>query len=525
MTTDSAMTMTDSRRVGASTRRPDGATVDAPPKENGFSSRARIMQNISALGFGQIFTWISTAGLTVLLPRHLGDEGLGKFTTAASLTDLCGLLASLGITGYLVKEVARKGMDARSEILNALALRVPLTIGACGLAVASAALLGYDTLTTQLVYLLCLNIAFSALSTVLAAALHGMQEMRPAALISAMSKGLLLALVALVLYQGYGLIGVMMAYNVAAAAALLAYLIVLARRGGLGGQLDLRTWRVILLGSLPFFVWQSAVLVYGQLDVILLAHYTRDAVVGWYGAAYRIIGIPVFVPTIIAAAVYPALSRTAEQDPAEFRRIAQRSMRAVLLLTVPIALGTMVIAAPLIEFLRYPDEFRNSIPLIVILASHMPMAGAGVILGHVLIARDLQRSWAITGVIAAVLNPSLNMLLIPYFDMSLNNGGIGAAVATILTELFMTTVGFRLLAGIVFDWTDLAFGLRCLAAGLLMSGVVWHALDLFLPLTVAIGALVYFATAFAIGTISVQDIRLVRSYMLHRHAVHPEHAA
>jgi hypothetical protein len=47
-----------------------------------------------------------------------------------------------------------------------------------------------------------------------------------------------------------------------------------------------------------------------------------------------------------------------------------------------------------------------------------------------------------------------------------------------------------------------------------MAAVVWLARGMFLPLTVALGAGVYFAASFALGTLSVHDVRLLRTYVL-----------
>ncbi len=501
-----------------------GVSVGSPQADT-ISSRSRIVRNMSTLGVSQVFTWMSSAGLAVLLPQQLGDQNLGKFATAASLTDLCSLLTSLGMTGYLIKVVAQQEMGARSQILNALAMRVPLTVVASAIAVISASLLGYDLLTSQIVYLLCLNFSFAAFSTVLEAAFHGMQEMRPAALIGAASKIMLLGLVAIALYLGYGIIGVMVAYNIVGGVTLITYLSLARRLGVLGGELNFRIWRVIFIGSLPFFTWQSAHMIYAQVDVILLAQFTRDAVVGWYGAAYRIVSIPVFIPTIIAAAVYPALSRTARFDVAEFKLIAQRSVRTVLLMTIPIALGTIVTGERLIEFFRYPEEFRRSVPLIMILATHMPLVGISTILGFILVARDRQQTLALCGIAAAVLNPSLNLLLIPYYHAVFDNGAIGAAFATLATELFMTAMSLWLLRGTILGWPDLIFGARCLASGLLMSGVVWLMLDFFLPLTVLVGAIVYASSSWAVGTLTAQDIRTLLMYVSRRRATTRERVA
>jgi O-antigen/teichoic acid export membrane protein len=57
-------------------------------------------------------TWLSTLGLTILLPRYLGDVNLGRMNFAWVFADWFGLFASFGIATYLTKEVARYPADA-----------------------------------------------------------------------------------------------------------------------------------------------------------------------------------------------------------------------------------------------------------------------------------------------------------------------------------------------------------------------------------------------------------------------------
>ena len=51
-------------------------------------------------------------------------------------------------------------------------------------------------------------------------------------------------------------------------------------------HLDPRLCWTVLLGGLPFFVWQAALLIYGQIDTVLLSLLSTEAVIGWYAAAY-----------------------------------------------------------------------------------------------------------------------------------------------------------------------------------------------------------------------------------------------
>src|SRR5207237_1441011 len=91
-------------------------------------SSAHLIRSVFMLGGAQIFTWIGSAALTVLLPQYLGDANLGKLTLAMALTQLLGLITDLGSTSYLTKEVARDPQRAASLTLNLLLMRVPLGV-------------------------------------------------------------------------------------------------------------------------------------------------------------------------------------------------------------------------------------------------------------------------------------------------------------------------------------------------------------------------------------------------------------
>jgi O-antigen/teichoic acid export membrane protein len=395
-------------------------------------------------------------------------------------------------------------------------MRLPLVLVASAGSLLAAHVLGWDEQTMLLVYLSCFGIALSAVSGVTLGALQGLQQMRSLASAGVLAKVLTLGLAGFVVARDLGLLALVVAGLAAATVGGVWNVIDLVRGGGIGGRIDLSRWRPILLASMPFFIWQSALLVYGQIDILLLSVLSTEAAIGWYAAAYRIISIPAFVPTIICGALFPALSWAARHDAAEFGRLARRGMNNVLILTLPMALGTIAIAAQLVDFLQLSSGFRNAVPLIVVLALHIPMVAASMVVGYVLNARSQQRTWALVAVGAAVLNPGLNWLLIPYFESTMANGAIGAAVGTVLTEMFMLGAGLWLARSVGFNRSNVGFALRCLIASLVMVGAVLLLVGLPLPLTVALGGAVYLVLSFALGTVSVRDLQQVRAFVLRR---------
>jgi O-antigen/teichoic acid export membrane protein len=485
--------------------------------EQEVSAGRRILGNFLALSAVRPLTWLSTIGLTILLPRYLGDVNLGKVNFAFAFADWCGLLASFGIATYLAKEVAQRREAASSIVLNAVTLRFALAVVIGGIAVVVASLLGYDPLTRSLVYLLTAHMLLTVFLGVLIGALQGIQQLRVVALVDAVMKVMQVALIAVVLLRGHGAVAVAVAYIVADVIAVVWLLLSVHRRIGFKGPVTWRAWGSILRGGMPFLVWETALLTYARVDVIILAVFAHDAVLGWYGAAYKIISIPLFIPAVLLTVVFPALAAAAN-NPELFNRMARRAVLVVMLTTVPMAFGLMALTGNIIDLFGYPVEFTNSIMPTVLLAASLPLVGLNMIVGAILSARDQQKQWAIAGVIAAALNVSLNLIAIPYTQNHFDNGAIGAALVTSLTEVLLLVAGQVLLRRGILDRHTYVASAKCLLIGIAMGVLVWLARDLPIVVTVPLGAGFYALGVLVLGVLSRDDMAQIRALLSRRTA-------
>lgn len=476
---------------------------------------AYLIRGVLTLGAAQLLSWVGASALAVLLPRYLGDANLGKLTFALAVTQIAGLLTDLGTATYLTKEVARGPSQTGALTTAALLMRLPLSLLASAAVLVVATVAVADPLARQIAYVLCLAILFDALSKVVLGSLQGMQQIKALAACSLLSKLSYAGLAALMLFNGAGPLEVAVAYVVGLGLGLALATVLLARRVRLAFRPERVVWRQVLVGGLPFFVWQAALLVYGQVDAVLLAVLTQDAVVGWYAAAYRIAAIPLFIPVVLMTVLFPALSATSTHVES-FNALARRAVQTVVLVSLPIALGTMLLPDKLIQVFDYPEAFANSIVPMILLAADLPLGGVDMMIGTVLNARDRQRQWALTAVAAAILNPSLNLLAIPYTQATYGNGAIGAAAVTTLTELFMFVVGLRLLPAGTLTRSTAAYVFRCLLAGLAMAGGVWLVREQSILVSVTLGAILYGVCSLALRTMTISGIQEVRLRLLRR---------
>src|SRR5690606_14882651 len=108
-------------------------------------------------------------------------------------------------------------------------------------------------------------------------------------------------------------------------------------------HIDLHLWRVIAVGGLPFMVWSALLLIYASVDVPMLQAMAGDDAVGWYSVAYRWVGIPVFVSTIVVTAFLPSLSAQGAKMTEQFAALANRALRLVFFVSAPLAMGIAVV--------------------------------------------------------------------------------------------------------------------------------------------------------------------------------------
>jgi O-antigen/teichoic acid export membrane protein len=178
------------------------------------------------------------------------------------------------------------------------------------------------------------------------------------------------------------------------------------------------SWPLILSGAF------SAVNL--KIDQLMLGNMAGTAAVGTYAAAARLSEVWYFVPTAVAASVFPSLLIAKRESTSAYEHQQQVLYDLMIWLSLPIAIGMTVLSGPIVAVLYGPSYADSS----AILAIHIwagPFVFMAAILSKWLIAENLLKFSFIRHGIGAIINVGLNLLLIPPL------GGIGAAVATLVS--------------------------------------------------------------------------------------------
>lgn len=395
-----------------------------------------------------------TFAAAVVAARVLGTAGFGAYGTAAAFAVILSVLASLGMTPLLVREMARA--PARAPALLADAHRIKLAAGLLmlgALLTLGHAVLGFPAPVLAASLLLGLGYAVGAFVENLAAYFQAVERMhvwtQASALLGVVWGGLGAALVlltsSLVWFCAAPAVG-----QLAALAWLAARAPRRARPGGVSAPGDLPG---LLRGTVPFAAAAVLLTLYYKLDVLLLAHWRAEDEVGVYAAAYRFVDVLQALVVVAVMAAYPRLARVAARAAGPRRWEGTRLAETAVLAAVPIAGALWLAREPVVGWL-YGQGYAAAAPVLALLAPLLPTLALNLVGGYVLSSRGRMARVAALYAAATVVSVGLNALLIPA------HGARGAALAMLLSESLLAG-GFVLLLRA----EAAAPGVRALVAG------------------------------------------------------------
>lgn len=181
---------------------------------------------------------------------------------------------------------------------------------------------------------------------------------------------------------------------------------------------------------LVLFAYVCATTIYTNIDSVMLGFMTTDADVGYYGVAVKIKMILVSVVTALGAVLLPRVSYYFEQGRLEeFWKMAEKALRVVLLLSLPLTVYFMLFAKQGIFFLS-GEAYAPSIPAMVIIMPTLICIGLTSVTGiQILIPMKKENVVLYASIAGAVADLIVNALLIPSMKAA------GASVGTLIAEI------------------------------------------------------------------------------------------
>lgn len=468
---------------------------------------SRILTNATLRAIADVGSKLASAVLYVLVARKVGASEYGVFVFALSLVGIVVTFGQFGQDTVLVREVARDRRSLDQYYSNALLSRTVLSLPPLVLALAVAALVGTKGHTELVLALLGLGFVGDALVRISFGAFQAFERLGFIPIVLISQRWLTTLAAAAALYLGGGIEAVSAVYCVGAlAATALAARLLFTCVARPRLRLDVRGAIEVTRVGLPIGLAAIGLIVLARVDMTMLASYKPSQAVGQYGAAYRLLDTTAFVPWAVNAAVLPTLSRLSPTTATPVGAVYGRSLKLVLAVTLPMAVGAAVLAGPLVSLL-FGAGYHPAAKALLLLAPTIVLYPISAMSADLFYSQGVQRVVAITYGVVLVENVIANLFLIPRF--SFNGAAVGTSVSELLVAASLLVLS-RPLHGAL-EIQRIVLGPLAAAAA---AGGVMAALHQQLGAAIVVGGAVYCALLVAVERVAFpDDFAVLRAFL------------
>jgi O-antigen/teichoic acid export membrane protein len=481
----------------------------SPDPKNQSSLGNIIARNTVFVTIGNLALKALNFLFAVYVVRSLGDARFGQYSIVLAFVGLFQIFAELGVSQYVRREIARDRSKTQAYAWNLLVIRLILALFGIVAITGGAVAVGYAPALVLGIFIYTCGFLLSAIDMPLDTVLWANERMDYLTLMNVISQMTFIIFGALFLFSGFSFIWLIIASLISILPRILIGLWATAKHKLLSFrfEIDPRLWPRLVRAGLPFGLISLALTIDFSVDTLMLERFVSDNEVGWYNVSYGLTRSLLFFFSGFSVAMVPSLSRTYVENREAVQSWYYRSVKFIIMSSLPLAVGGMLVATPLIGFL-YTEEFMPSALALRILIWDVPFLMFASYCGNMTTVVAEEKSAARVYVISAIVNVVLNLIAIPRL------GFLGASYVTVATDVVIS-IQFYLLLKRKLNLPNISLLLvRVMAASALMGSLVWTARDLHLFIQIGLGVLVYGMLVFAFRLLDADEKSMLKRFML-----------
>lgn len=462
-----------------------------------------VAKNTGVLFVSQIISYILGFFFIMYITRYLGPEEYGILSFALAFTTIFGIMADLGLSQFIVREISRDPSLAPKYLGNALGIKIIASLLTFILAALIINGLNYPAKTVDVVYLIALYVLFNSFIQLFYSLFQSYEKMEYQAIGLVLTNILLLVLALLGIHLNMDLVYFALVYFIVSLIILIYVAVVSLRKFIIPKiEFDLDFSRKVLGESLFFVLAMVFTEIYFNIDSVMISLLVGNTAVGFYNAAYKLIFILMFIPGVLVISMFPVMSKHFKSAKNLLKLEYERMFKYLFIIALMILVFGFIFADKIILII-YGSAFIPSISALQILICVIPIIFITYLSGNLLGSINKQRFVAIVTAASAVLNVILNLFLIPQFSY------FGASVATVLTELCVLILMFSYISRFFHRISILDNILKPLISAFVLAIIISiiNPFNWFLALLV--GLIIYIPLLYMLKIIGKEDFKLL----------------
>lgn len=366
----------------------------------------------------------------VYVARYLGPSDYGKLNLAKAIYIVLTPLSLMGLQQIIVREVINRPYKQNHIVCSGIILSfLGSLFSTFLLLIISYFLVQDDKLLKSMLFILSFAYLFKpiqVLSYVFEAKIkskYNVLSINIAVVISGLFKLFLVYINANTMYFAYSIVIDSLIYSLV--------LFLFSFKSKIIGVISysLNEIKLLIAFSWPLIIASFSILIYMQIDKVMIGVYLTSKDVGIYSAASQISEIFYFIPVMLSNTIFPYLNKLKTSSSVkfdlEFIKINRYFMLISMLIIVPI-----VIFSRSIVLLLFGDDFIESSNILNIHIIGLLFVFFGVIGSKWILINNFQQITMYKTLIGMVVNLILNFIFIPAL------GIIGCACATVISQIF-----------------------------------------------------------------------------------------
>ena len=456
----------------------------------------------------QIITSVCAFLWTIIIARYLGVADYGIVSFAISFTGLLGILMDLGMSTYVVREIAKHKDQLDKYMNNIFLFKFILAIALFLISGILLYLLGYSNLTIIVTLLFTIELILMSMVTFIVAIFQSFEKLKYQSIGAIINSVFLLLGILITITFDYGIIFIAISY-------IIGYLFYFAymfynyvRNFSFPSfELDLPFIKSVVISAIPFGLTNFFYTIYFSIDIVMLSFLTGDYATGLYKSAYNIINVFATFFVVYQSVIFPVMSKFFQESQDLIKISYELSVKYLLLIIIPLSVFIFFYARPIVDLIYSSQYSLASTPVQILIwtVSFLFINGAAAVL---LNAIDKEKTVTKIYIIAAIFNVCLNLVLIPMFSYD------GAAIATVLSEILITVLTLHHIFKTDYkpDLGLLKNVIKLIICGIILFVALYY-LNLSMWLAIPVGLIIYLISLFITRSIDDADKYIIKELL------------
>jgi len=470
-----------------------------------MSTTRKIAHNTLVQIIGKaISTFLGLVALA-MMTRYLGTEQFGWYITVISFLGFAGILVDFGLIPVTAQMLAEPKFDKTKLLQNLLAFRFFTALIFFGLMPFAVLFFPYPPEVKIAVAFTTISFLATSMNQIFVGYYQTKLKMHIQAISEVFGRIILVVGLFLAIKQNAHFLPIMWTLVIASVSYTSALWLQSFKETKPLFSFDWNIWKAIIKKSWPIAISIIFNVVYLKGDIILLSLFRDQGDVGIYGAAYRVIDILSQTAMMIMGVILPVLAfHWSRNNQKLFKKFYQQAFDAMMLLAIPMTIGTILTATKIMELIAGSDFIISGKPL-QILSIAVFGVYLGSVFGHTAVAINKQKQTMWIYISNAIITLIGYLIFIPKF------GFWGAAWMTVFSELYAGILLYLTISH--YSKTKLKFKTfsKILFAGLTMAIAIYLTSNLHIVIIIPLAAIVYSTTLYLIGGISKETIHEIIS--------------